>query len=307
MCCRWLSAARARLPAAVAGIVMASLLLAAPSRAWTQDGDLGTIREDVRQGPPPESPRPEPPPPKPPPPKKEPPIVSEGHPPRFFENDDGLDFMGCLVIAGAVATSPIWCPMVLLGDDYSQGGRFPYSPYDGTSGYIIRDYSPNPRLWSARLDAEYANDFDGLDRLGGHLLLDTASRFGLDAEASQLEERLPGGRRDALWLGDANLVFRFAQSERAEFRTGLGVNWLDDAQGDDLGFNFTYGADLFPRKPWVVSSTVDVGTLGHAGLLRVRTTGGVVFHGVEVYTGYEYLDIERTHSSSLLAGLRFWF
>jgi hypothetical protein len=87
----------------------------------------------------------------------------------------------------------------------------------------------------------------------------------------------------------------------------LGANWLDDQQETNLGFNFTYGADFFPGNPWVVSSAIDWGTLGHAGLFRFRVTGGAVFHGIEVYTGYEYLDIERTDSNALVTGLRFWF
>ncbi len=304
MRCRGLPVAPVWLLPAATGAV-AAWLLVAPNAAAAQESSLDTIREDVRQGPPPE-PLPPVPPPESPPPKKN---LTGGyqHTPSLDVIGDENGFLGAVVVMGAAATSPIWFPMALLDDDYSKGCRFPCSPYDGTSGYLIRDYSPNPRLWSARLDAEYVNDFDGLEQLGGHLLLDTASRFGLDASASQFEEGLGRGCRDRLWLGDANLVFRFAQSEWAEFRTGLGVNWLDDCQGDDLGFNFTYGADFFPRKPWVISSAIDAGTLGHAGLFRFRATGGVVFHGVEVYTGYEYLDIERTHSNSLLAGLRFWF
>jgi hypothetical protein len=48
------------------------------------------------------------------------------------------------------------------------------------------------------------------------------------------------------------------------FRTGLGFNWLDDPIDTNFGFNFTYGADLFPRRPWVLSATIDWGTLGEA-------------------------------------------
>ena len=70
---------------------------------------------------------------------------------------------------------------------------------------------------------------------------------------------------------------------------------------------FTYGADLFVRRPWVVSATIDWGTLGEAELFRFRTTGGVVVHGVEVYTGYEYLDIDSTQMNGVMGGVRIWF
>jgi hypothetical protein len=37
-----------------------------------------------------------------------------------------------------------------------------------------------------------------LDSISGHLLVETAPRFGLAASLKHLEERLPGGRRDQL-------------------------------------------------------------------------------------------------------------
>jgi hypothetical protein len=82
---------------------------------------------------------------------------------------------------------------------------------------------------------------------------------------------------------------------------------LSDVQNTDLGFNFTYAADLYSCKPWVLSAQIDAGTLGYARLFQFRTTAGVVFQGVESYAGYEYTDIGRTHWNSLIVGLRFWF
>ena len=185
--------------------------------------------------------------------------------------------------------------------------HLPPFPYDEPLEAAISGFDLNTRPWSLRLDVDYTNNFDRLDSVGGHFLLETASRFGLDAAACQLQERLPGGQRDRLCLGDANLVFRFAQSNWAEFRAGLGANWLADEHDTDFGFNFNYAADIFPYKPFVLSSAIDCGTLGHAGLFRFRTTVGVAFHGVEAYTGYEYLDVERAHYNAWVTGLRFWF
>ncbi len=47
--------------------------------------------------------------------------------------------------------------------------------------------------------------------------------------------------------------------------------------------------------------------LGHAELFRFRATAGVVVHGVEVYAGYQYLDIDRTQTNGLVGGVRVWF
>ena len=92
-----------------------------------------------------------------------------------------------------------------------------------------------------------------------------------------------------------------------QWRTGFGFNWLDDPVDTDFGFNFTYGADWYPARPWVLSATLDWGTLGHAELFRFHTTAGVLVNRVETYIGYKYLDIDRTQTNSLLAGVRIWF
>ena len=74
-----------------------------------------------------------------------------------------------------------------------------------------------------------------------------------------------------------------------------------------MGFNFTYGGDFFPRKPWVLSTAIDWGTLGHAGLFRFRTTAGVIWNRFESYVGYEYLDIGTTQGNFAIGGVRVWF
>ncbi len=228
-----------------------------------------------------------------------------------------------ICLAGLAA--PFLAPYACLGDSFDVPASFPRFPYDHVPGYLVIDSTyqfkglsdterqwldPMParlRHWGGRFDVEYAEDFDSLSRLGSHLLVSTTSRFDLDAETHYFNESFGGAGRDHLWLGDCNLTFRFAQSEPIQFRTGVGINWLSDDTDTELGFNFTYGVDLFPCKPWVLSSSIDWGTLGSAELFRFHTTVGVVVHGVEVYTGYEYLDLDSTHTNTLLGGVRIWF
>ena len=167
--------------------------------------------------------------------------------------------------------------------------------------------SVSPRNWSGRIRFEYADAFDEISRVGGQMLLSTSSRFGLDMGMDHFREDLLGTARDRLWLGDFNVIYRFAQSERAQFRAGLGMNWLDDPVDTDIGFNFTYGADFFPHKPWILSATLDWGTLGNAELFRFRTSVGLIIDRFEVYSGYEYLDIDDAQINALMAGVRVWF
>ncbi len=233
-------------------------------------------------------------------------------------------------------TSPFWAPHAATGDSFDRCGYFPRCPYGDVPGYMAIEGMSLPaglppavpagaeapavpppaptdwaalstRTWSCRVRAEYADDFSGRSRIGGHLLLSTTSRFGVDAAFDSFQEDLRANRHDALWIGDCNLVFRFAQSEYAQFRAGLGLNWLSDEIDTDLGFNFTYGMDLFPCRPWVVSATLDWGTLGDTGLFHFRTTGGVVVYGLEAYTGYDYYAIGSTRIHGLVGGVRVWF
>jgi len=296
---------------------IAAIFCMAGSAAFAQQGMLQTIREDVRGESVPSSSSP---------PDNTPDNDSGGcDEPSGWTNDQNasscansqnginadrgipsaVDFFPTV---GAVIVSPLWAPRALLADDFDDSGYFLRFPYDGDSGYINTSHcAEKTKPLAVRLDMEYTETFNRLDSISGHLLVETAPRFGLAASFSHLEERLPGGGRDHLDIGDCNFVYRFAQNEWAEFRAGLGFNWLNDAEGADLGFNFTYATDLYPRKPWVLSAEIDAGTLGNTGLFRFRTTAGVVFHGVETYAGYEYSDIGRTHWNSLIAGLRLWF
>jgi hypothetical protein len=287
--------------------------------------DLETIRHEVRNPPPPSS--------APPPPPAE-----EDHRPSRRRDHDCDDHDGisgdavilCGIIAGYLVASPFWAPHAAADEGFSRPAYFQRAPYCDEPGYMVLAIDPRPvpvhpgdppetvphgwqppnwprtRKWSCRLRTEYADSFGDFSRIGGHMLLESTSRFGLDGSFAYLHERLPGGGTDQLALGDFNIVFRFAQNERVQFRSGLGVNWLDDETDTDFGFNFTYGADLFPLRPLITSATIDWGTLGHAGLFRFRTTAGVVFVGIEAYTGYEYLDIGSTQTNSLIGGVRIW-
>jgi hypothetical protein len=244
---------------------------------------LETIRNDVREGPPP-SPAASP--------------TSQSTTPQSSSSTDNssLDsdtetnlFLAGAVVVGGALTAPIWVPITLSGDDYSHPAYLHQFPYDDTTS------PPETFPVAARFDADYVDAFDNLDRINGHLLISTASRFEFDARFQHLAERLAYGGQDQLWNGDCNVTYRFAQSDFGLFRAGLGINWLNDPTQTDLGFNFTYGADIFPAKPWVFSAVLDAGTLGRAGLFRFRTTAGVVYRSVEFYSGYEYTDIGSVH------------
>lgn len=306
---------------------LALLVMIWPASVCAQT-ELSTIRSDVRTSPP------------------TPPETAPA-PSREHDNDsvcphgqrDGEDpcdaFNQGLFSAGFAVgwlgfTSPYWAPRALL-DDGNCEVHFPRFPYDDCGGYLVSSSwvdasmptqplsdstqsSPvseslmlPTRQWGGQMRADYGDQFADITMINSQLILETTSRVGVDTSIQYLRERLPDGGFDGLTLGDCNLVYRVAQHPRAQVRMGIGANWLTDAAQTDLGFNFTYGGDFFPRKPWVVSTAIDWGTLGHAGLFRFRTTAGIIINCVETYAGYEYLDIGTTQSNALIAGVRIWF
>lgn len=282
-----------------------SLLIAAPLHGQ----QLEELRTGVRTSPPPQ-------------PRTNPPAKNDDDDDCHDSCDDWDDdcdesglWLGLGYVTGLTVTSPFWGPPVLIGDHYNEPGFFPHYPHQYGPGYMLigpgeafgLEGPREPWPWAARTRAEYGTDFDGLEWIGGHVLVEGTWRFGFDTEFRQVSEDLWPAGLDDLWLGDANVVFRFAQSEAIVMRMGLGANWLSDQFGTDLGFNFTYGGDWFPVQPLVVSGEIDVGTLGSSHLYHLRTTIGANWRFSEVYIGYDYTDIGRTQLSGLVAGVRLWY
>jgi len=159
----------------------------------------------------------------------------------YHHDDDDYSWFGSLFWEAALygVTSPIWGPIAITGDDYSSAGYFPEYPYQhGIDGYMMIDpWLPSePFMYSLQARTEYADNFDGISRIGTRALFDTATRFGIDSEVNYWRESLAIGQHDDLWTGEANLVFRFTQTDWMQMRTGLGMNWLADDAGTDLGF-----------------------------------------------------------------------
>jgi hypothetical protein len=221
---------------------------------------------------------------------------------------------GCGELLMVALLAPFGLPHLALGDDFDSYGYFPPYPYaEGARGYMQigpdgSETQPDfTRVWSGRVAVEESNDFDRINRVAGRLLLETTSRFGFQTNWTYLHESLPCGRSDESALGDFNLTFRFAQNEFAQMRAGVGARVMTDRWATNWGFNFTYGADVFPIRPGVLSATIDAGTLGSAGLFRAQGSIGLLYRRYEIYGGYDYMRIGSTNLQGPTVGLRLWF
>ena len=92
-----------------------------------------------------------------------------------------------------------------------------------------------------------------------------------------------------------------------QWRAGVGVNWLADQASPEVGVNFTYGFDWFPRRPWTLSSVIDVGTLGGSSLFHNRSTAGVMLGAMELFAGYDYFQIGTFNIHGPVAGIGYRF
>ena len=224
--------------------------------------------------------------------------------------DDGLDdeISSALGLASLAAlTSPFWGPKKALHDSGGHPGFFARYPYrEPGMPYLLDEFAEESYGWLFRGRLEYGDEFSTMSHFGGQILLDTAIRLGIDSELYVMEEDLGAAGTDRMYRGDANLVYRFAQSSAIQMRTGIGLNWMDIGTDIDTGFNFTYSGDWFPADPWIMSAELDWGRIGEAGIFHGRLTTGIHYHRLELFTGYDYVDIGDTQIGNVVAGIRLW-
>lgn len=267
------------------------VLFVSGGRPAVAAGQLDRIRDDVRKEKKREGRKPE----------------SDRKPKRATYDDSYVDDESWRLFM-AIVTSPFWLPHTIVGDDFARPGYFVSYPYAGNAaGHMRFDGQPGAGNLSPRILIEDSNDFEGVNRVRGHLLLATSSRFGLEADFTHLTEELAGGGMDTLSIGGAGILLRFAQSERVQMRAGLGAQALFDGAQTDGGGYFFYGGDFFPQRPVVLSAGIQVGNLGEALTWRWRVSVGAVMHRYELFAGYDSLSIGSLTFRGPLVGGRCWF
>jgi hypothetical protein len=238
----------------------------------------------------------------------------------LYDDDSvSLDaYLGIGVLAGLGLTAPYWLPMAYLDDGPSKTGYFPAFPYQYDVGYMLIEPPGaggylGPRdlnVWAVRTRGEYGTAITGLNWVGTNISVETVTRIGFESDVRFYQEDLSQMAQpqfDSAYVGDVNMVYRFAQNEYWQFRSGLGVNFLSDRQQSDIGFNFTYGFDWYPIRPLVISSEIDWGLLGDETLIHFRLSSGVQWNGLEAFVAYDLYDVGQFDNISLVTGLRLWF
>jgi hypothetical protein len=203
--------------------------------------------------------------------------------------------------------NPVFSPAHLEPIPPSQ--YFSYFPYaNGWDGYMVNErFTPSHRTWAARFRLEYGNDFDDVDRWSAGFFLEESEGWGIESNWSEYTENLGFGDFDQLRVGDFNVFHRLVETSHAQWRMGLGFNWLSDPVATDYGINFTLGMDLFPKRPWVISSEIDWGTIGDAKMFHGKISVGATWDRVELFGGYDYRLIGSIPLQGPMFGVRIWF
>jgi hypothetical protein len=224
------------------------------------------------------------------------------------DGDEGEIYVLGAILAGIAATAPFWGPPAALGDaGLTTEGRFAKYPYaNGDGPYLRPGNDIEGRYFAGSWLADYVYDA-GIDQFHTQLALDTAPRFGFDIEFSDIAGESPELPLGEMQTGDFNILLRFAQGERIQFRTGGGFRWLSDERDTNYGFNFAYGFDIQMMRPIVVSFMADLGRVRDEPAYHVRLTVGAILWRTEAFAGIDYLSLEDREVAGPTAGLRVWF
>jgi hypothetical protein len=162
------------------------------------------------------------------------------------------------------------------------------------------------RSFALRLETDYCYGLESIHKTSGFMMLETQWRLGLEGGYSYFRESSKSGGWDTTGMGDLNAVYRFAQNRRVQMRTGFGGRFMVDGLGWSGGVNFTYGFDIYPVYPLVISAAVDFGNLKSSFVLHARGHLGAVFRSFELLFGWDVLQVASTTIHGPLAGMRVW-
>jgi hypothetical protein len=239
-----------------------------------------------------------------------------------------------------VIASPWLVPHAVVEDGRPEGAaagaRFADYPYaDDTPGLLLEsrpppssEIAPDPadpdsadavvdppgapatgarRPVAAELGLEQGIGVDeGVMRSGFHARALFPFRLGLDASWSIYREGR-GASVDQLGLGREHLSFRFAESSRVHFQTGIGPQHLVDSSGWVHGFEVTWGFQAFPASPLVLAAEGSLGTIGGAFAPGLRGEIGLMLNRFEVSGGYEERWVGPVALGGPFASITAWF
>lgn len=215
----------------------------------------------------------------------------------YDDGDDGLNERERAIALGVLKAMlfPFVLPSAIIESMNPDGYTVPSYPYSDSRAYTVTD---DPDL------AEQHKLLRVNMRLGATVRSPQlmSGTFAAQADFSlpvalQVGYRVLGeadaGQRTFVGLGNAQALYRIAESRHLRFHTGVDyLQWLD-TEGLSHGLGFVYGFDAFPGQPISFGSRISIGALGKqlAYAFQWRTYLGVMLSRYEIQVAYDHLDI----------------
>lgn len=219
-------------------------------------------------------------------------------------DDLASSFFGCLLfelMIKPIALGPFYIPHLALEDSFDRTphyARFPFA--DDSDGHE----NENGKLYSLRVGSAFQWINPKTHGVRGDVSLKTSHRFGLDASFTRYEERLQEENR-TLSFGEVVPTYAFAQSERCDFRAGVGYQWVDGVRYSDR-LKLMYAAHFF-LKPLQIGMDSGVGILNGRPLWEVSPGIGLHWSRIEWRAAYRWRIISDETISGPEVGIAIWF
>lgn len=159
--------------------------------------------------------------------------------------------------------------------------------------------------------AAYWYDFDSVHLSDVRISADSADTVGVQFRWTEFFERLDDNTLDTMALFDLMIRVPVVTEHRGLFRIGLAglvMHYDDDTH---LGGYLAAQVRLFPFRPLVAGTDLDIGYISKAAYLRPQVTVGVIIGPAELFVGYEAQLFLGNHNPVPYhgpgGGLRFWF
>ncbi|MDP8226146.1 MAG: hypothetical protein P9L89_00685 [Candidatus Celaenobacter polaris] len=219
------------------------------------------------------------------------------------EREEALEtiiFTGVLIITAA----PVYLPIILLDDDYSDNFYFQNYPFEINDGFI--DYEGKSWMANISTSTQYVNK-----NIWGYRIEPTISylRLSLESSYSYYLRNVLNDKQN-LSTFESLILFSFAQNQFINFRTGFGFKHLQSSSQED-GIKWAYKIRIF-KKPFNIN--IDYGLLLYnlKCFKCIKTVNefniglGVHIKRIEFKLGYRFFKIidEKLNGPEFV--IRFW-
>jgi hypothetical protein len=226
------------------------------------------------------------------------------------DEDDDDDDLGVLFLylTYKLMASPWQVPRLYDDPRLERYALYPYADGPGLLRQNDDELLGESRKVAVQMDVESGYQLQGVVPGSFALRVQLPRRFELSSRVSLLSDLRETPVERAVST-TTHVLYRHAQTSRAEFRSGLGVRSFTFNEVS-AGVDFMYAIDAYLSRWSVLRIEMHLGSLGRAFAGEARATLGIMVKRCELYAGYDQTVFSGNGTTRLggpIAGLRAWF